>query len=335
MCIAIITTAHPRYPFILLNNRDEYLHRPTAPAQWWAEPDSHVLGGYDLHRPVHGTWLGITRQGRIAVLTNFREDDAAAVIQDERSRGAIPIAWLKTPPASDETTADFAQRLVDEGTLKHVGGFSMLYGRLQDVVKKQQRDPAATTNGNGPSHDKGGLAVVSNRTPDVKGLIWLAGEPGATHALSNSHYGDKSWPKIVQGEAGLRAAVDADAAGDEPQDALLERLFAVLSADTMPRQRNGEEWETYLGQLRNSIFIPGIGHDAEMTQKPADAVAAATGVEAVSATSGIYGTQKQTVILVDREGKVTFVERTLYDEEGKPVKGGEEDRRFDFQIEGW
>ena len=72
-----------------------------------------------------------------------------------------------------------------------------------------------------------------------------------------------------------------------------------------------------------------------MDQKPADAVAAATGVESVSATSGIYGTQKQTVILVDREGKVTFVERTLYDHEGKPVKGGKEDRRFDFQIEGW
>ncbi|KAK0662291.1 Uncharacterized protein DIS24_g2001 [Lasiodiplodia hormozganensis] len=334
MCIAIITTAHPQYPFILLNNRDEYLHRPTAPAQWWAEPHSHVLGGYDLHRPVHGTWLGITRQGRIAVLTNFREE-GAAIIQDERSRGAIPIAWLTTPPDSDEGTADFAQRLVDEGTLKHVGGFSMLYGRLQDVVKTQQHDAAAPTNGNGPVHNKG-LAIVSNRTPDVKGLIWLAGEPGETRALSNSHYGDNSWPKIVQGEASLRAAVDDNvSAAGEPQEALLERLFAVLSADTMPRQRNGEEWETYLRQLRNSIFIPGIGHDATVDQKPADAVAAATGVESVSATSGIYGTQKQTVILVDREGKVTFVERTLYDHEGKPVKGGKEDRRFDFQIEGW
>ncbi|KAF4306727.1 hypothetical protein GTA08_BOTSDO05591 [Botryosphaeria dothidea] len=330
MCIAIITTAHPQYPFILLNNRDEYLHRPTAPAQWWAEPHSYVLGGYDLHRPVHGTWLGITRQGRIAVLTNFREE-GAAIIQDERSRGAIPIAWLNTPPDSDEGTADFAQRLVDEGTLKHVGGFSLLCGCLQDVVQK--RDPAAAeTNGDA---QKRGLAIISNRTPDVKGLVWLVSASGETHALSNSHYGDRSWPKIVQGEAGTRDAVDASVAAAETKEQLLSRLFDVLSKDTMPRQRNGEQWEIYLRQLRNSIFIPGIGHDVEMAEKPADAVAAATGVETVSATSGIYGTQKQSVILVDREGEVTFVERTLYDGDGKPVEEGKGDRRFDFQIEGW
>ncbi|KAL1636515.1 hypothetical protein SLS56_001098 [Neofusicoccum ribis] len=324
MCIAIITTAHPRYPFILLNNRDEYLHRPTAPAQWWAEPHSNVLGGFDLHRPVHGTWLGMTRQGRIAVLTNFREE-GAAVIQDERSRGAIPIAWLNTDPEANESTTQFAQRLVDDGELKHVGGFSMLYGRLQDVVKRNGADPNAGQ----------GLAVISNRTPSASGLIWLGGSPDETHALSNSHYGDNSWPKIVQGEAALRDAVGASAAADEPLDALLGRLFGVLSADTMPRQRNGEDWDVYLRQLRNSIFIPGIGHDEEMRHKPADAVAAATGVEVVSATSGIYGTQKQTVVLVDREGKATFVERTLYDGEGRPVEKGKGDRRFDFQVEGW
>ncbi|KAH7045823.1 NRDE protein-domain-containing protein [Macrophomina phaseolina] len=334
MCIAIITTAHPQYPFILLNNRDEYLHRPTAPAQWWAEPHSHVLGGYDLHRPVHGTWLGITRQGRIAVLTNFREEGAAAVIQDERSRGAIPIAWLKTPPDADESPADFAQRLVAEHATTHVGGFSLLYGRLQDVIKKQHADESSPHEANGDAAHRG-LAVISNRTPDVQGLIWLGSTPGETHALSNSHYGDRSWPKIVQGESSTREAIDASTAAAETKDELLARLFGVLSKDTMPRQRNGEEWEVYLRQLRNSIFIPGIGHDAEMKSKPADAVAAATGLETVNATSGIYGTQKQTVVLVDREGNVTYVERTLYDGEGKPVEKGKGDRRFDFRIEGW
>lgn len=265
------------------------------------------------------------------MLTNFREE-AAAIIQDERSRGAIPIAWLQTPPAADESTAEFAQRLVDDGALKHVGGFSLLYGRLQDVVKRSKHAEAT----NGDTANNKGLAIISNRTPDAHGLIWLAAEPGATHALSNSHYGDNSWPKIVAGEAALRDAVAANAAADdEPQDALLDRLFAVLSADTMPRERNGEGWDVYLRQLRNSIFIPGIGHDAEMAHKPADAVAAATAADAVNATSGIYGTQKQTVVLVDWEGKVTFVERTLYDGEGRPVEKGKGDRRFDFQVEDW
>lgn len=59
MCIVIVTTAHPDYPLILLNNRDEFLHRPTAPADWWDPPYDYVLGGRDLHRCEHGTWYAI------------------------------------------------------------------------------------------------------------------------------------------------------------------------------------------------------------------------------------------------------------------------------------
>jgi uncharacterized protein with NRDE domain len=55
-------------PTLRPTSLQEYLHRPTAEATWWPSPDSQVLGGYDLHRPAHGTWLGVTRQGRIAAL---------------------------------------------------------------------------------------------------------------------------------------------------------------------------------------------------------------------------------------------------------------------------
>ncbi|KAF2086607.1 DUF833-domain-containing protein [Saccharata proteae CBS 121410] len=319
MCIAIVTTAHPRYPFILLNNRDEYIHRPTAPAQWREDPDSHVLGGFDLHRPVHGTWLGVTRQGRIACLTNFREE-GQALIQDSRSRGAIVNAFLKTPPSSTETTEQFAQRLVEEDGVKGVGGFSLLYGRLQDIVKNNGK----------------GLAIVSNRTPDVDGLVWLAESHDETHALSNSHYGDQTWPKIVQGEESTKAAIEKSVHEAETKDQLIERLFDVLSVDTLPTQKNGEEWDIYLRQLRNSIFIPLIGNN-DLVGKSSDEIAAARGGEVVKplATSGVYGTQRQTVIVVDKWGKAVFVERSLTDENGKPVDKGSCDRRFDFQIEDW
>ncbi|TKA39155.1 hypothetical protein B0A49_13227, partial [Cryomyces minteri] len=123
MCIALITTAHPSYPLILINNRDEYLTRPTAPAAWWDEPHSHVLGGRDLQRDVRGTWLGITKQGRVAVLTNFREEGQNP--SGVRSRGGIVNAFLTTPPDSQETTEQFAKRLVEEEGVKDVGGFSL------------------------------------------------------------------------------------------------------------------------------------------------------------------------------------------------------------------
>ncbi|KAK7512551.1 NRDE protein-domain-containing protein [Phyllosticta citriasiana] len=336
MCIAIVTTAHPDYPFILLNNRDEYLRRPTAPAQWWAPPHDHVLGGYDLHRPIHGTWLGITRQGRLAVLTNFREE--GVVICKEKSRGAIPNAWLKLPPRSTESTADFAQRLVDEEQVKGVGGFSLLYGRLQDVVPRRQHD--AHVNGastSDPKHRKG-LAILSNRTPDVHGLIWVASEPGETHALSNSHYGDNSWPKIVRGEEATKAAVEASVAAGETRDQLLERLFDVLSQDSLPKHRSGETWEVYLRQLRNSIFIPDIGREGDgVVAKPTDEISFANNGDetATTASSGIYGTQRQSLVLVDRNGNVTFVERSLFDAQSRPIPRGEGDQKVEFQIEGW
>ncbi len=338
MCIAILSTAHPEYPLILLNNRDvtppspshqlpfanptnkpqEYLHRPTAPATWWPEPDSQVLGGYDLHRPAHGTWLGITRQGRIAVLTNYREEDQT-IVQGALSRGLIPNAWLKTPPESPQSTEDFARHMIEEDGVSAVGGFSLCYGFAKDVVKEGE-----------------GLAIVSNRTPDINGLIHILRSKGETIALSNAAYGDRSWPKVVHGESWTASAITQSIAARETRDQLVTRLLAVLSTDTMPRQKENEGWDMYLSQLRHSVFIPAIGREhLEAHGMPRHEVGDVVKQKAVDATSGCYGTGKQSVVLVDREGKVFYLERTLFDSEARPVVKGEGDRVFEFQIEGW
>ncbi|MGL4640936.1 MAG: NRDE family protein, partial [Shewanella sp.] len=61
MCILFIAlNAHPRYPLIICANRDEYHHRPTAPAHFWP-PEHNILAGKDLQ--AGGTWFGINRQG--------------------------------------------------------------------------------------------------------------------------------------------------------------------------------------------------------------------------------------------------------------------------------
>ncbi|KAF2852259.1 DUF833-domain-containing protein [Plenodomus tracheiphilus IPT5] len=323
MCIAILTTAHPDYPFILLNNRDEYLHRPTAEATWWPEPDTQVLGGYDLHRPVHGTWLGVTRQGRIAVLTNYREQDST-IAEGARSRGLIPNAWLKSDPAAQESTETFAKRMIEEDGVQGVGGFSLCYGFVQDVVKNEETSTAK------------GLAIVSNRTPDVSGVIRLLSRKNETHALSNAAYTDRTWPKVLNGESWTKDAIAASVAANETREQLVDRLLAVLSTDSMPRQKENEDWDMYLNQLRHSIFIPAIGRDhLEEHKMPAHEVGDVVKQKAPDATSGCYGTQKSIVVLVDRQGKMFYLERTLFDGEARPVAIGEGDRRFEFQIEGW
>jgi uncharacterized protein with NRDE domain len=260
----------------------------------------------------------MTQQGRIAVLTNYREEGEAIII-GARSRGLIPNAWLKSDPAAKETSDAFAKRMIEEDGVKGVGGFSLCYGFVQDVVKKE-----------------GGLRIVSNRTPDVKDVIRLLdGQSAETHALSNAAYGDRTWPKVVNGEAWTKKAIKESVAAHESRDQLVQRLLGILTTDTMPRQKENE-WDMYLNQLRHSIFVPSIGRDhLDEHKMPAHEVGDLVKQKAVDATSGCYGTQKNIVVLVDKEGKAYYLERTLYDEDARPIEKGKGDREFEFQIEGW
>jgi uncharacterized protein with NRDE domain len=184
-----------------------------------------------------------------------------------------------------------------------------------------------------------GLAIVSNRSEHVNDVKWLCRNPGETHALSNSHYGDNSWPKVVHGERAVSEAIKTSSKKNESKDALITRLVDVLSTDTLPRQKDGEEWNTYLGQLRQSVFVPPIGKDEEREkldeESPLPNGAPDMRAKVDKATCGVYGTQKQSIMLVDWNGKVTAFERTLIDIDGKPIEKGKGDLKYEFKVEGW
>nr|POF13172.1 uncharacterized protein CFP56_10320 [Quercus suber] len=323
MCISILSTAHPEYPYILLSNRDEFVKRPTAQAHWWDLPDEHVLGGRDLQREERGTWLGVTRQGRIAVLTNFREEGVD--VQKGKSRGGIVNSYLTTSPASEETAEEFVDRIIRDTGIHNVGGFSLLFGQLRA----------------GLGDTAPGLSIVSNRTASAQDLTKLAKRSGETHGLSNGHYGDLTWPKVVQGEQYLQAAIEANVERNESEADFIESLFHILSIDTLPKPGPGDDWQTYVRQLRNSIFIPWFGGEP-VKNTAADATASAKGDNvagssqgALVLSEGVYGTQKQTVILVNRQGRLKFVERTLSDSLGESLPVDEMGKTFEFDIQGW
>lgn len=261
------------------------------------------------------------------MLTNYREENQA-IVQGARSRGLIPNAWLKSKPDSTQTSEEFARQMIEEDGVEGVGGFSLCYGFVQDVIKRGGAEQ-------GEERGKG-LVIVSNRTPDVAGVPHLLSHPNETIALSNAAFGDRSWPKVVNGEAWTEAAIKESMAKNETREQLVERLLGVLSTDTMPRQKDNEEWDMYLTQLRHSVFIPAIGRDhLELHKMPSHEVGDVVKQKALDATSGCYGTGKQSVILVDREGEAFYLERTLFDEDAKPIVKGEGDRTFEFRIEGW
>lgn len=61
-----------------------FFQRPTAPVQFW-EDDPNLLAGRDLEKM--GTWMGVTKFGRFAALTNYR--DPSENIIGKRSRGNL------------------------------------------------------------------------------------------------------------------------------------------------------------------------------------------------------------------------------------------------------
>jgi uncharacterized protein with NRDE domain len=93
MCLsAIAIDESRRFPLVVVANRDEVYSRPAARLAWWSpEGDGPaILGGRDLD--AGGTWLGLTAQGRLAMITNVR--DPRRNDPQAPSRGRIVPEWL-------------------------------------------------------------------------------------------------------------------------------------------------------------------------------------------------------------------------------------------------
>ncbi len=103
MCLILFALdAHPRWRRVVAANRDVFFARPTAPAEWWADaPD--VLAGRDLRDG--GTWMGITRAGRFAAVTNYREPDRYTVGAPSRGKGDFRARQLLHPAGERKSQA--------------------------------------------------------------------------------------------------------------------------------------------------------------------------------------------------------------------------------------
>ena len=147
MCLAAFSLQESaRYPFVFAANRDELHTRATAPAGWW-EDHSTIFGGRDL--VAGGSWLAVDRRGRLAAVTNFRENSDADY---SLSRGNLVRDYLSASAGAAEYLAALERKQTDYGPYNLV----LFDGRQ--------------------------LHYASNRTPGQR----LS--PGA-HALSNAHLG--------------------------------------------------------------------------------------------------------------------------------------------------
>jgi uncharacterized protein with NRDE domain len=251
MCLLLMALdRHSTYPLILLANRDEYYERATASARFWEEAPS-VLAGRDLR--AGGTWLGITRNGRIAAVTNYR--DPSALKEGAPSRGRLVSDFL----LGQKEPMEYLDSLDREA--EKYNGFNLIIG------------------------DKGQLYWYSNRGHGVQSL------GSGVYGLSN-HLLDTPWPKVIRGKDALTSLFSGQRAPS------LEELFHILADRTLaddeslPHTGVELEWERIL----SPIFIK----------------------------SPTYGTRSSTVVLIDAENRVTFVEKTFNADHDHPTAANHE-----------
>jgi uncharacterized protein with NRDE domain len=90
MCLILVAwKVHARLPLVVAANRDEFHGRPAARAGFWDDkPD--VLAGRDLQ--ARGTWMGVSRGGRFAAVTNYRGGTEPGAAE---SRGVLVTRYLE------------------------------------------------------------------------------------------------------------------------------------------------------------------------------------------------------------------------------------------------
>jgi uncharacterized protein with NRDE domain len=100
MCLILVAwRARPGQPLVVAANRDEFHARPAAPAAFWDDRPG-ILAGRDLE--ARGTWMGISRGGRFAAVTNYR---GAREPRAAESRGALVTQFLENGAAPGDYMA--------------------------------------------------------------------------------------------------------------------------------------------------------------------------------------------------------------------------------------
>lgn len=236
MCLIAFAWQMSGRPLLLLGNRDEFHPRPTRPASFWNEegqPD--LLAGKDLD--AGGTWLGVTRSGRFAALTNIRSPQAQ---RGPRSRGKLVLDYL-TGRMSPEA---YMCSLSD--SLGEYAGFNLLAGTMQQLWFLNSDE-----------------AQARELTPGVYGL---------SNASLNS-----PWPKLQALCNGLEQQLDTDSDSDTLLNLLKDSR--EYPEEQLPDSGVSPEWERRL----SAAFI--LGEE--------------------------YGTRACSLLGIDADGSITFVEQSF------------------------
>lgn len=218
MCLIVFAwKVIPGLPLLAAGNRDEFLARPATAAEWWTS-HPQVFAGRDLL--AGGTWMGITRDGRFAAITNIRAPSETR--SDAPSRGALVADYLGGSMSPAEYIAGIAPDAA------RYNGFNLLIGNAQELLWFSNRGDGDERNG--------------------KPL-----EPGI-YGISNALL-DSPWPKVVRAKAQFASLLCQGA----PEDTFFDMLSDTTCASDcrLPDTGVGLERERMLSPI--CIVSPDYG----------------------------------------------------------------------------
>lgn len=255
MCLITLQTAsHPIYKIVLAANRDERYDRPTESATFWKDfPD--LLAGRDLE--AKGTWLGITKKGKIAAITNcYNGESISSNAHLKLSRGKIATDYLTT----EVSPTKFLNNLLAKK--KDYQPFNVLLGDIDSLYH-------------------------FNSLEDSYSAL-LKGTNSVSNATLNT-----PWPKVTKTKREIEKIL-------ELSNDHIEELFQMMMDQSVAPDE----------QLLN------IPLDIEERKKRS----------ANFIVTEKFGTTITTLLLVDYDNNVTFIERTYSQNQIY------EDLTFQFQI---
>ena len=210
MCLIVFAwKVIPGIPLVAAANRDEFYKRPSVPAAWWND-QAHIYAGRDLQGG--GTWMGVTREGSFAAITNIRAPFEKK--EDAPSRGGLVAGYLSGIASPQQYIEDLAPRA------KRYNGFNLLVGNREELIWYS----------NGSTDDG------RNGTPLAPGV----------YGLSNGSL-DSSWHKVIRTKAQFSSLLCQGA----PEDAYFEMLADTAPAPDcrLPSTGVSLEWERLLSAV--------------------------------------------------------------------------------------
>ena len=240
MCVAALAWhADREWPLVAAGNRDEFHQRASAPLARWPGEEP-IIAGRDLVGG--GTWLGVSENGRFALVTNFRVPEGSQAGRPSRG-GLVTDLLAGREPSGIEAMNPFNLVHCDLAQAFYLGNHPV------------RHEPLA---------------------------------PGI-HGLSNGGF-DVPWPKTRRVE---QALADFIAGGCEAIDG----LFAGLRDESPLPSTSGQH-----------AAAPDSGPEPRLSP--------------VFISDETYGTRCSSLVMVDRRGRGTIIERRfscLGDETGRSI----------------